>query len=177
MNPLTRNRQLDVLRGTAILLVLGRHLPEGTTPIRGFIVGILSLWYRIGWSGVDLFFVLSGFLVSGLLFREYRAEGHVRPGRFYLRRGLRIWPAFYLMIAVSLLLLWRTTRLSQVLIEVFFVQSYFSKGCLWMHTWTLAVEEHFYLALGALTYFLAKSKSPDPFRILPLLWLDRKSVV
>src|SRR5687768_11091781 len=65
--------QLDVLRGTAILLVIGRHLeiarPEGVV---GFFAG---LWFTIGWLGVDLFFVLSGFLIGGLLLSEHRKTG------------------------------------------------------------------------------------------------------
>ena len=52
-----RNKVLDALRAVAILLVLGRH------------ADVSELWNRIGWSGVDLFFVLSGFLISGLLFQ------------------------------------------------------------------------------------------------------------
>ena len=55
-----RNQSLDVLRCVAILLVLGRHLDY------------YPLWSKIGWIGVDLFFVLSGFLVSGLLFHEFK---------------------------------------------------------------------------------------------------------
>src|SRR5271168_36950 len=90
-----RLRQLDVLRGVAILLVLGRHLDSVPTDAPGAIQSAFDLWMRAGWIGVDLFFVLSGFLVSGLLFREYARYGDVRAGRFLLRRGLKIYPAFY----------------------------------------------------------------------------------
>ncbi len=56
----------------------------------------------MGWIGVDLFFVLSGFLVSGLLFQEYQATRRIQPGRFLLRRGLKIYPQFYFFIAATL---------------------------------------------------------------------------
>ncbi|HWT00013.1 MAG TPA: hypothetical protein VN256_07180 [Pyrinomonadaceae bacterium] len=66
--------QLDVLRLLAVLLVLGRHIepiPEQTSALGRVLKGAGGVWLRCGWIGVDLFFVLSGFLVSGLLFREY----------------------------------------------------------------------------------------------------------
>ena len=80
-----RVRQLDLLRGAAILLVLGRHLPEAVLGAQGFIPAFLALWQKSGWIGVDLFFVLSGFLVSGLLFKEYRESGKVDFLRFFIR--------------------------------------------------------------------------------------------
>jgi peptidoglycan/LPS O-acetylase OafA/YrhL len=70
--------QLDVLRGIAVLLVMGYHLPA------------LPILSNAGYLGVDLFFVLSGFLVSGLLFREIQSTGGVNLSRFYLRRALKI---------------------------------------------------------------------------------------
>jgi peptidoglycan/LPS O-acetylase OafA/YrhL len=56
--------------------------------------------------GVDLFFVLSGFLIAGLLFREQKEHGEIRIGRFYIRRGLKIYPPFYLLIAITLVRDW-----------------------------------------------------------------------
>ena len=50
---------------------------------------------RVGWTGVDLFFVLSGFLISGLLFSEYKKRHAIDFKRFFIRRGLKIYPAFY----------------------------------------------------------------------------------
>src|SRR5438094_6288198 len=84
--PPKRNQSLDVLRCVAILLVLGCH------------VGHYRPWSKFGWIGVDLFFVLSGFLVSGLLFQEFKDRGGINFRRFILRRGLKIWPAFYVYI-------------------------------------------------------------------------------
>src|ERR1043165_9002825 len=84
----SRNQSLDVLRGVAVLLVIGCHLHY------------YRLWAKGGWCGVDLFFVLSGFLVSGLLFQEYKNTGTIQFRRFILRRGMKIWPAFYVFLFV-----------------------------------------------------------------------------
>jgi peptidoglycan/LPS O-acetylase OafA/YrhL len=86
-----RVRQLDILRAIAVLLVLGRHEHAN------------ALWRRCGWVGVDLFFVLSGFLISGLLFSEYKKRGRLDLPRFYIRRGLKIYPSFYVLILATFL--------------------------------------------------------------------------
>ncbi len=89
-----RNQTLDVLRAVAVLLVFSRHS-----------TGAL-LVSHLGWVGVDLFFVLSGFLVSGLLFREYQQDGQLLPGRFLIRRGFKIYPQFYLLVVVTIFWTW-----------------------------------------------------------------------
>jgi peptidoglycan/LPS O-acetylase OafA/YrhL len=85
--PRVRLRQLDALRGVAILLALGEHRY------------VSDVWTRVGWTGVDLFFVLSGFLISGLLFNEHTRFGAIRFGRFFMRRGLKIYPGYYVLLA------------------------------------------------------------------------------
>jgi peptidoglycan/LPS O-acetylase OafA/YrhL len=145
---------IDFLRGIAVSLVLFRHF------------GIIEVLGRIGWSGVDLFFVLSGFLVSGLLFNEYKKTESINSSRFLIRRGFKIYPAFYAFIlftvgkSVLVILLGiegnKNFTIERLLAEVFFVQNYF--GRLWAHTWSLAVEEHFYLFLIALISFLVFKK-------------------
>src|SRR5262245_40410993 len=86
-----RNLAPDLLRALAVLLVLGHHL--WPAPADGSVPGrvLFDLWHRGGWVGVDLFFVLSGFLVSGLLFAEYARSGRISPWRFYVRRGFKIY--------------------------------------------------------------------------------------
>lgn len=129
---------LDLLRGIAILLVIFRH---------GDISNVVA---EFGWLGVDLFFVLSGFLVSGLLFREYLKSGRVRVGRFLIRRGFKIYPGYYIFVAVSIgIYYWQTKtfyKQSELLPEIFYLQTYLPH--IWDHTWSLAVEEHFYLVLA-----------------------------
>jgi len=151
-----RNPSLDVLRAVAVLLIFSYH-SEGALLVS-----------RFGWTGVDLFFVLSGFLVSGLLFREYQATQQVRPGRFLLRRGLKIYPQFYFFIAATLAVAcWQGNppRAAQVGAEVAFVQNY-APG-MWTHTWSLGVEEHFYLLLTLAIVMLARRGGTNPFRTLP----------
>ena len=127
----------------------------------------LDLWLRIGWIGVDLFFVLSGFLVSGLLFREYARVGDVHAGRFLARRGLRIYPAFYVFL-LSTSIATGTLGTRQFAAEATFVQNYFPP--LWDHTWSLAVEEHFYFLLALIVAAfvrrdVARSRTSAPPRV------------
>ena len=136
-----RQSHLDVLRAIAVLLVLARHHRA-----TGFL-------HDIGWIGVDPFFVLSGFLVAGLLFKEHRSSGMLHIGRFLLRRSLKIHPLFYLVLALTVLeraLFGWDEPLIGYMVEVLFLQSYFEG--VWSHTWSLAVEEHFYLLLALVAF-------------------------
>lgn len=107
-----------------------------------------------------MFFVLSGFLVSGLLFKEKQATGTIKRWRFFARRGFKIYPMFYLSIIITFIILLTTTTLNykgaiiKLLPEIFFVQNY--KFGFWGHHWTLAVEEHFYILLLIFLYFLKR---------------------
>jgi peptidoglycan/LPS O-acetylase OafA/YrhL len=127
--------QLDLLRVTAVVLVMWNHFPFLQ------LVGVGS------WIGVDLFFVLSGFLISGLLFEDIKTSGNIRLGRFYLRRAFKIYPAFYFFLLCGFLID-PAIRTLPYWSELLFVQNYFPHA--WGHTWSLAVEEHFYLALPLL---------------------------
>ncbi len=135
------------------MLVLGRHMGGVPLDVPFVAQSALVLWLRTGWIGVDLFFVLSGFLVSGLLFREYGRLGEVHAGRFLVRRGLRIYPAFYIFL-ISTSIATGTVGTRQFLADASFVQNYIPG--LWDHTWTLAVEEHFYLLLALLVAVLVR---------------------
>lgn len=146
-----RSTILDCLRGVAVILVLFRHYHFS------------KFLTEIGWIGVDLFFVLSGFLVSGLLFKEYKKTSAIKPLHFLARRGFKIYPLFYTFLVITILaflaleLIGRESDLNihRMLFEVLFVQNYF--GGVWNHTWSLAVEEHFYILLSLVLYLLARS--------------------
>ncbi len=164
--------ELDILRGIAVLLVLGRHILIIPEAIPQPIKGIFLVWQQVGWVGVDLFFVLSGFLVSGLLFAEYQKTGKIRITRFLVRRGFKIYPSFYVFLIVSAVLSYffaipplstHTPVTKGFLGEAIFLQNYL--GSVWNHTWSLAVEEHFYLFLAMLVVssLLNKHEEKDPF--------------
>ncbi len=169
-----RSASLDVLRAVAVTLVLGRHMnPAAAATHHPVLDVIMRAWFRGGWIGVDLFFVLSGFLVSGLLFREFQQTGHVRIGRFLLRRGLKIYPAFYVLLAIGIAAElvfptgWINVGVPNVISEALFVQNY--GPSVFGHTWSLAVEEHFYLLCAALIFWLSRRRGPDPYRALPMM--------
>lgn len=165
---------LDVLRAVAVLLVLGNHMPHPPEELTEWIRKPMRLWQHAGWIGVDLFFVLSGFLVAGLLLREQHQHGQMRVGRFLIRRGLKIYPALYFLVAVTVAgwaIQGTWPEPHRVLGELVFLQNYW--GALWGHTWSLAVEEHFYLSLPVLLLtllYFGRGKA-DPFRPLPIVFL------
>ena len=143
-----------------MLLVLSSHYGE---PAR------YPFFVRIGWSGVDLFFVLSGFLISGLLFSDYKKTGNINVKRFWIRRGLKIYPPFYALIVITVLVCLVLNRRfpPRILSDTFFLQSYLPS--FWTHGWSLAVEEHFYLLLPLLLLVLIRVSKSNPFRVLPVI--------
>lgn len=152
-----RNKRIDCLRGIAVLSVVFLH-----SAIQ------IPVFFKAGWMGVDLFFVLSGFLISGLLFREYQKRQAIDVGRFFIRRGLKIYPSFWFFMAVT----WGISQLNRdaptasaqaYLRELFFIQNYFPG--VWTHTWSLAVEEHFYIFLPLFLLALTRlsRNRRDPF--------------
>ncbi len=155
-----RSAALDLLRGLAVVLVLFRH-------------STFDGWIQdIGWIGVDLFFVLSGYLVAGIVFREFLTAGSFDARRFFLRRGLKIYPAFYFFLIVSISVNYYEHHLSYeprlILSEVFFLQSYLPH--VWTHTWSIAVEEHFYLILILCSVlWLSKNHKVKASKVLTIL--------
>jgi peptidoglycan/LPS O-acetylase OafA/YrhL len=157
---------LDALRFFAAMLVLHIHavqhfgtLPSGTSP--DWLWWIIEAAAAQGPNGVDIFFVLSGFLVAGLFFEELKRSGNVSPGRFLIRRGLKIYPQYWLLTAVTICCyLWQSKPLdvSWLYSDALFLQSYLPG--LWPHTWTLSVEEHFYVLLAMLFVILRRVARP-----------------
>lgn len=152
--------QLDILRGIAILLVLFRHAPIAPRDA-GHFEPLSRALATVGWSGVDLFFVLSGFLIGGLLFQECKKTGKLDVRRFLVRRAFKIWPTYFAYLAFVLVYATFARRegsLGEVAqglgANVLHLQNYL--GSIRIHTWSLAVEEHFYLALPFLLVFLIR---------------------
>lgn len=154
---------LDFCRTMAIVLVLGGHMMD-------FGLERLGLkYFDWGWTGVDLFFVLSGFLIAKQLWSEMNATGTVRVGRFLLKRGLRIWPLYYATIAIVFVIDALTHKSPKPLLSDFFCLSdYFHNQV--PGSWSLSIEEQFYLALP-LILFLLRKFPPKALLAIPVGWL------
>ncbi len=167
--------QLDLLRAFCVFGVLGRHLDICPPETNFYVYKFTEFWNFGGWVGVDVFFVLSGFLISGLLFREYQKYGNIKLKRFLIRRGLKIYPSFYILLAATVLinpLFGMPVPLKTLTAEIFFVQNLIF-GRLWGHTWSLAVEEHFYIGLALLVFVLLYRRRNDenPFSLVPRIFI------
>src|SRR3954451_16552822 len=141
-----RRPDLDVVRGLAIVLALGWHFNHRWS---GNAVLDAVQWpgHMFGWAGVDLFFVLSGFLMGRLVLGEHTRTGGFDGRRFTVRRILKLWPVLYLFLAVHAL--FGAEPLGSYLWQnALHMQNY--AGTSLQHLWSLAVEEHFYLALALL---------------------------
>ncbi len=152
-----RIASLDGLRALSIALVLFGHL-SGT---RYFPLSLyVGDYFSVASVGVIIFFVISGFLITSLLLQELNRNGNISLGRFYFRRTMRIFPPYYLMILVVAVL--RSLELIQVSnIDIFhslaYVSNYFRPDSWYLgHTWSLSVEEQFYLLWPATLIFLGK---------------------
>ena len=136
--PVKRLREIDFLRGVAIMLVLFSHQQRFT------------IAKNVGWIGVDLFFVISGFLVSGLLFKEYKTFGTIKPVHFLIRRGFKIYPIYYIFYIPYLIPIFIMGDFQPIgfLADMTFTQNYvWGVGYAYAPSWSLAVEEHFYFIL------------------------------
>jgi peptidoglycan/LPS O-acetylase OafA/YrhL len=130
-------------------------MPSGA----GHLFPIAAACERFGWTGVDLFFVLSGFLIGGLLFLEIQRTGHLEVKRFLIRRGFKIWPPYFFFLALVIAgEAWQRGSLTAAARPLFpnllHLQNYL--GSSEVHTWSLAVEEHFYVALPVLLLLLSR---------------------
>ncbi len=143
-----RERQpgLDFLRALAIVIVVVYHVG-----LFGFVLpGRVD---RFGWVGVDLFFVLSGYLIGGQLLAPLARKETINLARFYSRRALRIMPAYFVILAIYFCLpSWREfpeiAPLWKFLISVQNIG--LRGGTAFSHAWSLAIEDQFYLALPLL---------------------------
>jgi peptidoglycan/LPS O-acetylase OafA/YrhL len=155
---------LDGIRGLAISMVLWWHTFGpliGTLPNHRYLAKFIALG-RFSWSGVDLFFVLSGFLIGGILLDEATSASYFPT--FYLRRAYRILPLYAVVLGISLAVNIRegTGHLADFWYYIFFFQNVLmAADGTWgiPHlgmTWSLAVEEQFYLTLPAVVRFVPK---------------------
>jgi peptidoglycan/LPS O-acetylase OafA/YrhL len=158
---------LDGVRGIAILAVLA--------------VNSLLPFFRGGFIGVDIFFVLSGFLITSLLMEEWFSSGTISLKHFYARRALRLLPALFVLLIASCLygFLFQSREMAMVTWrEVLWVFFYFANWMLTMkhevgsldHAWSLSVEEQFYLLWPILLLALLRLRAKrDQMLVLLLL--------
>jgi peptidoglycan/LPS O-acetylase OafA/YrhL len=148
----------DTLRACAVITVMIYHVNKNLPELHLFPV------FRHGYLGVDLFFVLSGFLITGILLRT-RTEAHFLRN-FYARRVLRIWPLYFTILLLTFILLPLAGPAYKGLIEAncrpiiaytLFVQNLFHSPCIGPVevTWSLAIEEQFYLVWALFVVFLS----------------------
>ena len=166
---------LDGLRGIAILLVMFHHF-QIIAPGQG-VQAVLFHLSEFGPHGVDLFFVLSGFLITGILLDSRQHSHYFR--NFYARRTLRIFPLYYLVVALSVLVLpaaiaavpaasAKLARFATTASDwpwyVFYLSNFLiAKTGEWRHpvlgvTWSLAIEEQFYLVWAVVVFFLVRRR-------------------
>ena len=147
----------DCLRCLAIFLVMLTHCKDITPALPPFLGAIFTFFHLIGWVGVDLFFVLSGFLVSGLLFDEHDVTGTLNIKRFLIRRAFKIIPAFYVLVLITAIydaIVFHKVVVVHLIHDILFLQSY--RIGAWAHAWTLAIEVHFYILLALLLSALSR---------------------
>ncbi len=165
---------LDGLRAIAAFMVVFYHF---------------GIPFVSGGAGVLMFFVLSGFLITWLLLRENEETGTVSLSKFYMRRSLRIFPAFYCYAAVVFALVYLRGHARivwpQALSALFYVTNYYQAingdpNTGFSHTWSLAIEEQFYL-LWPLTFLLLRGNYKRMARCLAgailAIWIYRAILI
>jgi peptidoglycan/LPS O-acetylase OafA/YrhL len=153
----SRMQGLDTLRSLAIIAVMLFHI-SGRLPDR------LASIAQFGWMGVDLFFVLSGYLIGSQLLKPYRSGQQPRLWEFYRRRLYRILPAYLVVLALYFLVpVWREQPgISPLWQFLTFTENLFvdyGSHQAFSHVWSLCVEEHFYLLLPVLALWLSRRAS------------------
>jgi peptidoglycan/LPS O-acetylase OafA/YrhL len=156
---------MDVLRAVAILLVVMAH------SVLSYGAPLHLAPLQLGGIGVDLFFVLSGWLLGGLLFKEVKEHGNLKIKRFWYRRWMRTLPAYFVVLIFSVSQRYLTKDGVNFPWEYFiFIQNYNSLP-FFSISWSLCVEEHFYIFIALVMMFLAKTNRDKVSIILLCLLL------
>lgn len=169
---------LNGLRAIAALTVLISHVFNSTFGNWG----VPSINLPIFSSGVTLFFVISGFLITYLLLLENQKTQTISIKKFYIRRILRIWPIYYLFIIISIVMLLILNRSEEILNSKLFFYVFFTANIpflsatgIWIivHYWSIGVEEQFYLFWPLVVRFFKNNLLYYALLIL-VLWLVLK---
>jgi peptidoglycan/LPS O-acetylase OafA/YrhL len=154
MTTQARIPSLDGARTLSIALVIASHVLAG--------VPIPVVW-RVDYGnlGVRVFFVISGFLITDLLIREYQRKGRISLTDFYLRRFLRLMPAYWCYIGAVAVLIptgWVMAKWSDLWAPLLYLANYWKPTGVLGHTWSLSVEEQFYLVWPGLIVLLGLTR-------------------
>jgi peptidoglycan/LPS O-acetylase OafA/YrhL len=138
---------LDALRSLAIILVVSGHYYGEFSAAQGITLAIGRFpFFYFAWTGVDLFFVLSGYLIGRQLWRELTVRKTINIPRFLLKRGLRIWPYYFVFVAWSISI--SSRPIFSFLPDLSFLSNYFPGAV--AGTWSLSTEEQFYIFVPVL---------------------------
>ncbi len=165
----------DSLRALSITLVLITHLGlsdhVSDTP---FVMD--RLWFMIsGDTGVQIFFTLSGFLITLILLTEKKDSGTIKLSRFYLKRFLRLLPPLlilYPLVFISMLNGWIVDSYTGLWYSIFYIYNFIPNDeytSELIHTWSLAVEEQFYFVWPFVLFFLKKERIIQAITMLVIL--------
>lgn len=164
----SRVKEMDGLRGIAVVLVMALHIFNRANEFTKHpVLTFISDMTTIGWIGVDIFFVLSGYLITSILLKARERQYYFR--NFYIRRILRIVPLYYvtMLIAFFILIPVKTPdfvdKIPQLIpFQILYLQNWLNiepmaqtTPFIWV-TWSLAIEEQFYLIWPSIIYFLKR---------------------
>ena len=180
--------QLDGLRFFAFMLVFIHHFTPTAESFVDFelLLSFLMVLQDYGWAGVDLFLVLSAFLITNLLLLEQQRTGSISLKNFYIRRSLRIWPLYYLMILLGFFInpivsgKFAVPDHQKLLAEHFlpylaFLGNYsagihnYAESRFLAHLWTISLEEQFYILWPVLLVLLVSKRKVLTWVLLGLL--------
>lgn len=180
----TRIPSLDGLRAISIMMVIGAHATMGMPALDSH--PFLSYTFLSGDRGVSVFFVISGFLITSLLLKEEQETGRISLRHFYIRRAFRILPPFWVFL-ITVGVLWKIGALQcswRILGTAFIFLRDYTNGDWWTgHTWSLSIEEQFYIFWPTALLFLGKRRSfkialaliacAPAIRIFSQIWMEQ----
>ena len=166
--------ELHGLRCIAILMVVQFHAAiyihvMGITLPQSYVQFTRCLWF-----GMDGFFILSGYLIGTMLLSGENLKSLSSIKRFYIRRAFRIFPLYYVILSLGIYFVGLTPeRRSAIFRELFYLTNYpISENYLMPWSWSLSVEEHFYLAVPFLILLIKSLKSDKRILVLCCLWFS-----
>lgn len=162
---------LDGIRGYGVLVVIGAHVlvPKVQKDSQPAVA-----LHHVGFAFVTEFLVISGFLITLLLIRERDKTGTIALWKFYKRRVIRLWPALWVVVGTTAVIGWLgyvQVDAENLLTPLFFVTNYFDQNgnAVLGHTWSLALEEQFYLIWPLAIIVLGRKNLPRTLAILILI--------